>query len=115
LNAVDIRTDGGTLVVAPVGDVDLTNAHDLRTAILAALSHDNAAVIVDLSRTQYLDSAGIRILFSIARRLEERRRRLAIVAPPEAPVTRLLSIVDIESLASLHPTVEAARDELRPS
>ena len=115
MDDLDIRTDGDAVVVAPVGDVDLTNAEDLRSAILAATSGDSAGVILDLSRTRYLDSAGVRVLFAIARRLEERRRRLAIVAPPGALVRRLLSIVDIESSADLDETVEAARERLRPS
>lgn len=109
---LDIQTQSGWVVVAPSGDVDLTNAADLRTALLAPVSNDSAGVILDLTRTRYLDSAGMRVLFSVARRLEERRRRLVIVAPQGGSVTRLLSIVDIESRADVHETLEAAAESL---
>lgn len=99
----------GALVVAPVGDIDLTNANELRTAILCATSSEGTAVIVDLSGVRYLDSLGIRVLFSVARRLRERRKRLLLVTPADAHLRRLLAIVDIESCASVHETVEAAR------
>lgn len=112
LSTVEVRRHDGVAVVAPVGDVDLLSADDLRVAILAAMSNDSPGVIVDLSRTRYLDSAGIRVLFSIARRLEERRRRLVLVAPADALVRRLLEIVDIEARADLVETVGAARERL---
>lgn len=112
LDGIDIRSDGSALVVAPTGDVDLTNADDLRAAILAALSNERESVIVDFSGTRYLDSAGIRVLFSIARRLEERRRRLAIVAPRGAQIRKILSLVDIQSRATVHETVESARKQV---
>lgn len=110
---IDIRTQSGLLIVAPVGDVDLTNAEDLRNAVLAAMTNDRAVVVVDLTRTDYLDSAGIRALFSVARRLEERRRQFALVASPRSHIRRLLGIVDFESHARVYDSVDSARADLQ--
>lgn len=112
-NSLDIQEREGALVVTPVGDIDLTNAEDLRAAILASLSNESSGVIIDLTRTRYLDSAGIRVLFSVAQRLHERRRRLAVVTPSEAPVRRLLAVVDMENHADLHETLASANAGLR--
>lgn len=98
--------------MTPLSDLDLTTAEDTRTATFDALSGEDVGVVVDLSRIRYLDSAGIRVLFAISRRMEERRRRLAVVVPDGSPVTRLLSIAQLESRVNIHATLQAAREDV---
>ena len=64
-------------------------------------------------RPRYLDSAGVELLFDLARRLRTHRQRLRLVVPAEAPMRRVLDLCDIEEVAPMDATVEAAVEVLR--
>ena len=53
---------GGVPVVAAPEEIDITNAGVLRTALLQAAAHGNGTLVVDMSRTQFCDSAGLNVL-----------------------------------------------------
>lgn len=104
--------EGRVLVLAPDGDLDLTNADALRAAALDRAPEATAAIIVDLSRVQYLDSAGIHVLFAIARRLGERRRPMALVVPAGSALRRVLGIAGLEPHLVLDEDLDGARRRL---
>lgn len=110
---LEVETHDDIVLVRTSGDLDLATADLLRDGCLAAVSNDCIGLILDLSASEYLDSAGIRALFAVAERLGPRRQRLALVVPPDAHMRRVLAIVDIESSASLHDTTDAAFELLR--
>ena len=59
------RTQGGSRpeTVSPTGDIDLATAGQVENMIVEALrSQGGAGVVVDLSRVEFLDSAGVRTL-----------------------------------------------------
>lgn len=110
---LEVETHDDIVLVRTAGDLDLATADLLRDGCLGAMSNDCIGLILDLSGSDYLDSAGIRALFTVAERLGPHRQRLALVVPPEAHMRRVLAIVDIESSASLHDTTDAAFELLR--
>lgn len=67
------------------------------------MSQQPSAVSVDLTDPTYMDSAGIRILFSLASRLKVRRIMLKSIMPPDSPTRRLIELSGFESLAALRP------------
>jgi anti-anti-sigma factor len=71
-------------------------------------------VILDVSRVEFLDSAGVHALFRMLTTLQNQRKRLVIVAPQQGRVRRLLEILDLPSLAwvcdSLEEAVQADAD-----
>lgn len=90
---LDISTvDGsGVVVCAVCRDVDMVSAPALFDGILDATT-DQAAAIVDLSGASYLDSAGVRSLFELVRRLRARGQQLRVVAPTGTIVRRVLML-----------------------
>ena len=107
------ETDLGDIALAELsGELDLTNAEELERR-LAELSGDASAVILDLNRIQFLDSAALHVLFGLARRLDEEGRALGLVLRPEAPVARTISIVSLGDLATVRPSLEEVLAELR--
>lgn len=96
-----------TAVVAAAGEIDLTNAEGLRDALLAALNEGAAELVADLTLTTFLDSAGVTALVKASRRAAaaDANFRLAVTA---APVLRVLSLVGIDRLIEIHPSVTAA-------
>src|SRR5438045_246296 len=103
----------GVSVAHVRGEVDLSNAPDLRHTLQDAVQHVSAGLVLDLSNTFYLDSAGLHFVFELGKRLRDRGQRLEIVAPSGSPVTEVLRIVGIESIAPLSETVNVAVGRLR--
>ena len=60
----------GIPVVTVAGEIDMSNADRFRDALgLAAAAADGGSFVVDLTGVEYLDSAGIHILFAHASRI----------------------------------------------
>ncbi|MEV4614969.1 STAS domain-containing protein [Kitasatospora sp. NPDC049258] len=59
----------GTAVVTAVGEIDLSNVDAFTAALTTALA-GSRTVVVDLTAVEYLDSAGLNVLFSHAPRVE---------------------------------------------
>ena len=101
--------DRGQVAVASVrGELDISNSMATGDAIEAELQIEARGLIVDFSELEFLDSSAISMLFSLARRLGERRQELRVVAPEGASVTRVLDIVEFDRAAPIHSTLEDA-------
>ena len=88
------------------GEVDLTNAIEVREAISRVASPDVTVILVDLTETAYLDSSGIAMLFRLAERLNERRQQLRIVVPPNSPLRVALDLTNLPQTIPVQPTLE---------
>jgi len=74
---MDVREEkvaGGVLVVAPVGRLDSVTSADLETRLLAHLAAGEAALVIDMAGVEYISSAGLRVLLSVAKKLRGRGR-----------------------------------------
>ncbi len=96
------------VVATLAGEVDMTNAEFVRDQITAQVPNDAHALVIDLSATQYLDSAAIELLFELSRRLGRRRQQLRLVVPESSPLTRLLTLTDVGSVAPVHSELAEA-------
>ena len=108
LAEIDVERRGGTVVAGLSGEVDMTNAARVREQLLGAVPNDVLALVVDLQGCRYLDSAAIEVVFDLARRLQRRRQELRLVVPDSSPLSRVLVLTDVNSVAPVHPTVESA-------
>jgi anti-anti-sigma factor len=97
LARVELSTVNGAEILRVSGEIDLSNATLVRDAIGAALP-DLPVVIVDLSGTTYLDSAGIAMFFRLAERLSYDRQELHLVVPPDAPIRRVLTLTRLDEV-----------------
>ena len=95
------------------GEVDASNVKEIGDRLRSLLSNRSVAMIVDLSATTYLDSAGIRMLFELAQRLEGRRQSLAVVVPPDSLIRHSLLVTELEQAVPMHDSLDAAVDALR--
>jgi anti-sigma B factor antagonist len=74
-----------SVVVAPVGDLDLATAPALREMLIELVAAGMVRVVVDLADVTFIDSSGLGILVGAAKRLEAANGRLAIRNPrPQA-------------------------------
>ncbi len=90
------------------GEVDLASAPGLSATLAGAVSNAALGLVVDLSSVRYLDSAGVRLLFDLAKQLSGHQQALGIVVPEDAPVRRVLLIVNMDAHVPLCGTVAEA-------
>ena len=108
---VAIERRGGTVVAHLSGEVDMTNSARVREELLVSVPNDALALVIDLDGCRYLDSAAIEVLFDLARRLGRRRQELRLVLPPSSPLSRVLTLTDVGSVAEVHETLDSALGE----
>jgi anti-sigma B factor antagonist len=90
------------------GELDISNSPATGDAIASEVQIDARGLIVDFSELEFLDSSAISMLFSLARRLGERRQELRVVAPEGAAVARVLDIVEFGRAAPVHASLDDA-------
>lgn len=67
---VEVEHSLPVAVVRPTGRLDAYSAPELQTALLAALSHQPAGVLVDAGGLEVVDDVGLAVLASVARESE---------------------------------------------
>jgi anti-anti-sigma factor len=105
---VAIERRGGTVVAHLSGEVDMTNAARVREELLISVPNDALSLVIDLDGCRYLDSAAIEVLFDLSRRLGRRRQELRLVLPGTSPLSRVLTLTDVQSVAQVHETLDSA-------
>lgn len=90
-------------VVVVKGEVDLASAPELDEALG---KFKNREVFVDLRKTDFMDSAGLRVLLSNQARIDEHGGKLNLVLG-EGPVMRLLELAGVRDTFSIRPTLDS--------
>jgi anti-anti-sigma factor len=106
----DVRFETiGRIVVARLeGEIDMSNASEVGAAITGRVTSDAVAVVLDLGAVEYLDSAGIHIVFELRERLSRRGQELRLVVPSGSPVAPALHYADVPRTVGAAETVNAA-------
>ena len=106
-------TDGDIVVASVVGEIDMSNAAELGDALAMRLTNESRGLVLDLTACDYVDSAGIHVLYELHERLRTRGLGLRIVAGPDAAVAPALEIADVLRAMGSADNVEAAIASLR--
>ena len=99
---------GDVPVVTIAGEIDASNSTEVAARLHAALNNRSTAMVVDLTPTTYIDSAGINVLFELGNNLGERQQQLHIVVATGSPIARMLDIVGLDNAVPTHATRAAA-------
>jgi anti-sigma B factor antagonist len=87
----------GVPVVAAPEEIDITNAPELRSALLEAAAREHGTVVADLSRTQFCDSSGLHALLAAHKRATVAGDDLLLVLPGNA-VLRVFTITGVDQI-----------------
>jgi anti-anti-sigma factor len=90
------------------GEIDLSNAADLATAISIRVPNEAHLVVIDLTQVEYVDSAGIHVLFDLRNRLRTRGQELRLVVPPGAEIFEALRVAFVPEIVAVFASVDAA-------
>jgi anti-anti-sigma factor len=91
-----------TARIALFGEIDMANADDVEQQILGAIGNQLTAVTIDLSGLEYIDSAGLRVLFTLGSRLDVLQIALRIVVPTGSSIRR---VIDLSGMAAAIPVL----------
>jgi anti-anti-sigma factor len=115
LAGFDFEQRDDVLVATLEGEIDSSNATELRLALSQLLEGASTALILDLSRVSYLDSAGVHLLFELGRRLAARRQAIRLVVPEDAPMRRVLELCAVDGVAPMDRGLDGALRALAES
>ena len=76
------------------GEVDVSNADQLRDALSRGLDNASGLIEIYISQVPYIDSTGIGVLVGAAHRAQELNTKL-VVAHPQRNVARVLSLLGV--------------------
>jgi anti-anti-sigma factor len=108
LATVRVDWHGERPVAALEGEIDASNVDEIAGELRELLSNRSTGLVVDLSATRYLDSAGINLLFALGADLRGRQLDLALVVAPGSPIARMLSITSLDRTHPTYPDVATA-------
>ena len=101
----DVRRVGQHTVIRMPAEIDAANADEARQALLAAVTPGAAILIIDMSGTAFCDSAGLKAILAAHAQAAKIGTELRLVA---TAVLRIMTIVGIDQLIPIYPTLEAA-------
>jgi anti-sigma B factor antagonist len=105
---VRFETIGRVIVARLEGEIDMSNAGELGAAITARVTSEAVAVVLDLGAVDYLDSAGIHVVFELRERLSRRGQEIRLVVPSDSPIATALHHADVPRTLGAAETVKAA-------
>ncbi len=98
-------------VVEFAGDLDFAVIDEVTEQLEPVLQRVSGGLIVDLSQTTFLDSAGIKLLYDIHGALTARGQRLHVVVPAENLARRTLELTGTTESFAIYDDVESAAGE----
>ncbi|MCQ2216286.1 MAG: STAS domain-containing protein [Bacteroidales bacterium] len=88
------------ITVAGTNRVTVTNAGELKTAVVDCLSKDKGNVLLDLGEVKYIDSTGISVLISGVKAARENNLRFELVNVQEE-VLKLMRLMKIDKIIDI--------------
>jgi anti-sigma B factor antagonist len=113
LAQISTRIEGNAIVASVVGEVDISNASDIGSALEGSVPQRALGLVLDLSKATYIDSAGVHLLFRLGGRLTRRRQQLRVVVPDSSPIFKLVNLAGLGWTVPRDPGVPEALSKLR--
>jgi anti-anti-sigma factor len=106
-----VATISGLPVVRGPAEIDITNAGQLRAALLTAAGQGHVTIVVDLTETAFCDTSGLQVLVLAHRRAVAEGGELRLVVRA-ATLLRLFSLTGVDHVIPNFTTVDQAVSEL---
>jgi anti-sigma B factor antagonist len=97
----------GHVIYTIDGRVDTEGSRQMETTLRQALAAGYYMLVVDLSKTNYLNSAGLRILADVLTQCRENDGDCKLAAP-NAKVMRVLEIIGFDKFFNVYPNLNDA-------
>ncbi|MFG2127229.1 anti-sigma factor antagonist [Streptomyces sp. NPDC048751] len=102
-----VHRDRGHTVLEFHGEIDIVAAVEIVPHLDEVTAAPDPRVVIDLTRIDFFDCSGLRLLYRARSRVLEHDGRLLLVCPH--PLTlRVLRVTGLSRLLPPHPTLDAA-------
>ena len=102
-----VEVVSGIPVVVTPEEIDITNADGLRTALLEAAAHGPRGFVVDMSQTEFCDTAGIHALVLAHKRAGAQGSEIRLVITGAA-VLRIFAVTGLDDVIPHFASLEEA-------
>jgi len=104
---LDFELLGDAVLARLRGEVDLANARSVKERLFDAVPNTASGLVLDLSATDHLDSSGVRLIFELDERLDNRRQKLELVVPDDSHIKGVLVITGVHRVVPMFASVDA--------
>jgi anti-sigma B factor antagonist len=104
----------GVPVVTAPEEIDITNASELRSALLQAAVYGPGTLVVDMTRTRFCDSSGLHTLLAAHKRAQAEGGEL-LLAITAVPVLRIFAITGIDRIIPNFTSLEEVLAQTFPA
>ena len=108
---ISSSTENGVWIIHLNGKLDSFTAKQVEDFLLAGIAQGNTKILITAEQLEYVSSAGLRIFYLAAQRLEEQNGKLAFCGLTPH-VRRVFDIVDLASDFPIFATRAEALKEL---
>jgi anti-anti-sigma factor len=105
---IDTERWGGVVLASVRGELDASNVGLVGGRLRGVLENRSEALVLDLTATSYLDSAGIALLFGLTTELQVHQQTLHLVVDPASPLARIVALSGVSAAIPTHDSVRAA-------
>ena len=105
---IELSVDGDVVIAAVTGEVDISNVKGIEQAVTFATPNHAERVLMDLSGVDYLDSAGIHLVYRLRESLRSRGQGLTLIIAEDSPAADALRLAGVMDHLEIRHTVEAA-------
>jgi anti-anti-sigma factor len=109
---IQVSDEDRVVIARLTGELDLSNTRNIGGALGEAIPNSALALVVDLSGVDYLDSAGIHLIYELRERLRTRGQALRLVIPADSPSRDTLRLAGVSGQVATSHSVESALAEL---
>lgn len=101
------QTREGSLVIRLEGDIDASNAADLRSQLQEAIGRHQGRFVLDLSSVGFIDSSGLGALVGFYKQVRVGEGDVRLAGLQEA-VQKIFALTRLDRVFGMHDTVEDA-------
>lgn len=105
LAAIELSAGDDCVRATIAGEVDASNADRLVQALQSGPTA--SALTIDLTRLRYLDSAGVRALYTVADTAILRGAAITVLLLPDSPIRRVLAHAGVDRVVAVEPVASA--------
>jgi anti-anti-sigma factor len=108
LGDVQISLEADVVIARLTGEIDLSNADGIEQAIVVATPNQAKVILLDLTEVDYIDSAGIHLIYRLRQKLQSRGQAFTLILDAESPAGDALRLAGVIDHLEIRDSVDAA-------
>ena len=101
-------SDSGVYIVMPNGRLDTNTSPEAESLIIGAIDSGETKVVIDFSKTEFISSAGLRVILKTAKVLKPKNGALALCNANE----QIQEVLDISGFLGMINAVDSLNDAI---